>query len=35
MVFALEEIAFCKGWIAKEELLKSAKQYGRVSMESI
>ena len=29
MISAPEEIAFRKGWITKEELLKSAKQYGK------
>ena len=28
-VAALEEIAFYNGWINKEQLLKSAKQYGK------
>ena len=28
-ISALEEIAFRKGWIGKEELLKSAELYGK------
>lgn len=34
-ISAPEEIAYRKGWISKEELLKSAEKYGKSPMEFI